>query len=213
MKLIEMTLLEFLDKVDCDTAVPGGGSVAALSASLGAALSGMVAKLTLPKKRFLALDDEIKNKFIHHLETVGKIKSELTTLIDKDTEAYQMIIDAYKLPKTTEKEIHVRQEKVLEGTKAAIKVPFQVAMLSLEAMRLLDLFLTIGNPSAASDLGVACLMLDAAIHGAILNVRTNLSGLDQDVTKMFYTNNIEAMLKESESIKLAFMKRILEKMN
>jgi formiminotetrahydrofolate cyclodeaminase len=56
-------------------------------------------------------------------------------------------------------------------------------------------------------------MLDAAIHGAILNVRTNLSGLDQDVTKMFYTNNIEAMLKESESIKLAFMKRILEKMN
>lgn len=208
MKLVDLSITDFYNAVDSDQAVPGGGSVAALAGCLGASLIGMVGKLTLPKKKFSALSMEIQNEFRQKLETIGKIKLELSNLVDKDTEAYQMVMDAYKHPKATEDDIVLRNQLILEGTKAAIKVPFQVAMLALEAMGCMEFILSYGNQSAASDLGVACLMLLTAMEGAILNVKTNLSGLNNDVTRLFYSNNVKAMLAQGESFKKTLMATI-----
>lgn len=213
MKLIEQTVTEFCNLVDSKEAVPGGGSVAALSSSLGASLGGMVAKLTVTKKKFLALDETIQTEFHKKAETIDKIKQELMTLVDKDTEAYQLIMDAYKLPKITEDELKLRNEKILEGSKVAIKIPFHVAMLSIEALELLEFIVKYGNQSAASDLGVAALMLCSGLEGAILNVRTNLPMLDLEITKQFYTNNVTDMLVKAKAIKASILKIVEEKMN
>lgn len=212
MKLIEQTVTDFIASVDSKEAVPGGGSVAALSSALGAALGGMVAKLTVTKKKFLALDESIQSEFQKRAETLEKIKSELETMIDKDTEAYRLIMEAYKLPKVTEGEIKIRNEKILEGTKVAIKIPFQVAMLSIEALEIIDYLVIYGNQSAASDLGVAALTLSTGLEGAVLNVKTNLSMLDLDVTKQFYTNNVNDMLIKAQKLKTRILTQVEQKM-
>jgi formiminotetrahydrofolate cyclodeaminase len=211
MKLIEQKITDFIALVDSKEAVPGGGSVAALSSTLGTALGGMVAKLTMTKKRFLALDESIQKEFIKKAENLEKVKNELQTMVDKDTEAYSLIMEAYKLPKVTEGEVKIRNEKILEGTKVAIKIPFQVAMLSIEALELIEYILEYGNQSAASDLGVAALTLATGLEGAILNVKTNLGMLDLDVTKQFYQNNIEDMLEKGQVIKTRIIKKVEEK--
>ncbi|PKL01267.1 MAG: formimidoyltetrahydrofolate cyclodeaminase [Tenericutes bacterium HGW-Tenericutes-1] len=212
MKLIEQTVTDFCNLVDSKEAVPGGGSVAALSSSLGASLGGMVAKLTITKKKFLALDETIQMEFHKKAETINKIKQELMTLVDKDTEAYQLIMDAYKLPKNTDEELKLRNEKILEGSKVAIKIPFHVAMLSIEALELLEFIVKYGNQSAASDLGVASLMLCSGLEGAILNVKTNLPMLDLEITKQFYANNVSDMLVKAKTIKGNILKIVEEKM-
>ena len=211
MKLIEQRVNDFVGLVDSKEAVPGGGSVAALSSTLGAALGGMVAKLTMSKKRFLALDEAIQKEFIKKAEHLEKIRLELETMVDKDTEAYSLIMEAYKLPKITEGEIKIRNEKILEGTKVAIKIPFQVAMLSIEALELIEYILEYGNQSAASDLGVAALTLTTGLEGAILNVKTNLGMLDLDVTKQFYLNNVQDMVVKGEKIKTRIITKVEQK--
>ena len=208
MKLIEQTVMDFIHLVDSKEAVPGGGSVAALSSTLGASLGGMVAKLTVTKKKFLALDEAIQKEFHKKADTLEKVKVDLSSLVDKDTEAYQLIMDAYKLPKVSESEIKLRNEKILEGTKVAIKIPFQVSMLSIEALELIEYIVNYGNQSAASDLGVAALMLTAGLEGAILNVKTNLPMLDLDVTKQFYTNNVSDMLVKGQKLKSEILKMV-----
>lgn len=212
MKLIDQKITDFIVLVDSKEAVPGGGSVSALSSALGASLGGMVAKLTVTKKRFLALDETVQNEFIKRAETLEKIKNDLLTMVDKDTEAYQMILDAYKLPKVTEGEVKIRDEKILEGTKVAIKIPFQVAMLSIEALEMIEFIVQYGNQSAASDLGVASLTLMTGLEGAILNVKTNLPMLDLDVTKQFYANNIQDMLAKGQKIKTKIITIVEQKM-
>lgn len=211
MKLIDQTVTEFIGLVDSKEAVPGGGSVAALSSALGAALGGMVAKLTVTKKKFLALDESIQSEFQKRAETLEKIKTELETMVDKDTDAYRLIMEAYKMPKVTEGEIKIRNEKILEGTKVAIKIPFQVAMLSIEALEIIDYLVLYGNQSAASDLGVAALTLSTGLEGAILNVKTNLSMLDLDVTKQFYANNIADMLTKADKLKTRILIQVEQK--
>ena len=212
MKLIDYTLHDFIQAVDAQTAIPGGGSVAALSGALGAGLLGMVGKLTVQKKKFLALDAEIQTLFKKRLETIEKIKIELENCVDKDTEAYQIVMNAYQLPKNTPEEVALRSDAIIAGTKEAIKVPFEVARICLEALSYLETIALYGNNSAASDLGVAAMMLESALNGAILNVRTNLSGLDVDVTRYFYENNSAEMPQKARSYVEQILKLVETKM-
>lgn len=212
MKLIDYTLHDFIQAVDAQTAIPGGGSVAALSGALGAGLVGMVGKLTVQKKKFLALDAEIQTLFKKRLETIEKIKVELENCVDKDTEAYQLVMNAYQLPKNTPEEVALRNDAIIAGTKEAIKVPFEVARICLEALSYLETIALYGNNSAASDLGVAAMMLESALNGAILNVRTNLSGLDVDVTRYFYENNSAEMPQKARAYVEQILKLVATKM-
>lgn len=199
--LRELKVTEFVNEVDSKSPAPGGGSVSALASSLGVALTRMVGHLSVGKKKFKALDESIQDEFKSVIESFESIKNELVLLIDKDTDAFNLIMAAFKLPKETDEEKAYRSSKIEEGTIEAIKVPMQVAELSLEALSHLDYILKYGNKNTLSDLGVSALLLKAGLEGAILNVKINLPGISDEALQTEYTNKASEMLREGTKIK------------
>lgn len=210
--LRELKVTEFVNEVDSKSPAPGGGSVSALASSLGVALSRMVGHLSVGKKKFKALDEDIQLNFKNVIDSFESIKEELVLLIDKDTEAFNLIMAAFKLPKETDLEKKQRSLKIEEGTLEAIKVPFQVATHSLNALQNLEYILQYGNKNTLSDLGVSALLLQAGLEGAILNVKINLPGISDESLRKEYTDQVSDMLNESLAIKEKVLKTIHEKL-
>ena len=177
---------------------PGGGSVSALISSLGASLARMVGHLTVTKKKYMKLEVSIKNDFEHALSHLEVIKDELIILIDKDTLAFNEIMNAYKLSKD---EPDIRSKAIEDATLHAIEIPYRVSLISLKALELLPTILSVGNKQAISDLGVAVLSLSSGIEGALYNVAINLPGISDQETKAFYTKEYHQILKATHSIK------------
>lgn len=210
--LKELTVTNFVNEVDSKSPAPGGGSVSALASSLGFGLTRMVGHLTVGKKKFKALDESIQERFTQIIASFEGMKDEMITLIDKDTDAFNLIMAAFKLPKETDEEKAVRSAKIEEGTLEAIKVPFRVAELSLEALRQLDYILKYGNKNTLSDLGVSTLLLHAGLEGAIMNVKINIPGISNEDTKAFYTSHVQSMLNEATKIKKVILEVIHSKL-
>lgn len=201
MKLYEMTLKDFVNAVDSSSPAPGGGSVAALCATLGVALTRMVAHLTVEKKKFLALPKETQFEFIDISKSLILIKDELSNLVDLDTVAFNKIVKAYQMPKNNASDVIERNIKIQEGTMEAIRVPIKVATLSLSALHQMPMILEYGNKSAISDLGVSVLMLSAAIEGACMNALINLPGLEDHVAKHQYEHQVKDLMEMMHSSK------------
>ncbi|MDY0074411.1 MAG: cyclodeaminase/cyclohydrolase family protein [Acholeplasmataceae bacterium] len=191
MKLVEMNVRSFIDEVDSKSPAPGGGSVSSLMSAMGVALTRMVGHLTVEKKKFLALDPKIQFEFKDIIFSLTGMKEELIHLIDADTEAFNRIMSAYQLPKSTDNEIEMRKAKIQEGTLQAIMVPLKVASISLAALHQFDFVLTYGNKQTVSDIGVATLALSSGALGAIMNVLINLPGLDDEIARKQYSNQVE----------------------
>ncbi len=208
MKLIDLNIVEFNNQVDSASPTPGGGSVSALASSLGVSLSRMVGHLTTSKKKFLKLDTDIQKRFNEIEDEFLLIKHELIPLIDKDTEAFNLIMAGFKLPKESIEEKAYRKQKILEGTIEAIKVPFIVARLSIKALRNMEYILKYGNKNTLSDIGVSTLIIYAGLEGAILNVMINIPGLDNQEMIDKYSDSIERMLEEGKDIKDSVLKKI-----
>jgi len=167
----------FIDQVASSSPAPGGGSVSAAAGALASALSSMVCRLTIGKKRFKDVQDELKQV----LEKAETIRKQMQEFIIKDAESFDRVMDAFKLPKYTDEEKKKRDEAVEEATKGAIGVPFQVMEKALEALGIIRVVVEKGNPNMISDAGVSSLMARAAAEGAYLNVRINLNSIqDQD---------------------------------
>ncbi|MCX6134717.1 MAG: cyclodeaminase/cyclohydrolase family protein [Ignavibacteriales bacterium] len=171
--LTEKTVTQFLDELASNSPAPGGGSVAALAGAAGAALASMVCNLTIGKKKYADVQDEMA-AVLQHTEAMRK---ELTILIDRDTEAFNAVMTAYGLPKVTEQEQAVRTAAIQEATKSATLIPLQVMNVCEQVMGFVLTVAQNGNKNSASDAGVAALMLRAGCAGAALNVRINLGGL------------------------------------
>jgi len=208
MKLIDLNLSDFNNEVDSSSPAPGGGSVSSLASSLGVSLVRMVGHITANKKKFQKLDIDIQNEFNSIEDSLIPIKNELIELIDKDTDAFNLIMKAFKLPKETDEEKSFRKQKILEGTIEAIKVPHRVSELSLEALKKMDFILQYGNKNAISDIGVGALLLHAGLEGAILNVKINLPGLTDPAMISHYQDSISTMLEESKVIKENILTKI-----
>jgi len=172
--LIDKTLSQFLDELASNSPAPGGGSVAALAGAAGAALASMVCNLTIGKKKYAEVQDELKAV----LDQTELLRKELTQLIDKDTEAFNSVMAAFGLPKATEQEQAARATAIQEATKAATLVPLSVMQTCEKALLHAKTVAQKGNKNSASDAGVAALMLQAGCAGAALNVRINLGGLN-----------------------------------
>ena len=145
MKLIDMTVTNFAKEVDSVSPAPGGGSVAALASDIGVGLARMMAHLSFGKKKYEALDEDIKKEFQSRFEKLGKIRAELSKLVDEDTQSFNEFMKAVKMPKNTFKQITERQKILSEATLNSIKVPYKTAYLSLEAMRELEFIVDNGN--------------------------------------------------------------------
>jgi formiminotetrahydrofolate cyclodeaminase len=171
--LIDKSISQFLDELASNSPAPGGGSVAALAGAAGAALASMVCNLTIGKKKYLDVQDEMKTV----LEGTELLRTELTQLIDKDTEAFNSVMTAFGMPKGTEQEQTARSAALQEATRAATLVPLSVMHACEKALLHARTVAQKGNKNSASDAGVAALMLQAGCAGAALNVRINLGGL------------------------------------
>jgi glutamate formiminotransferase/formiminotetrahydrofolate cyclodeaminase len=165
---------EFFNEVASSSPAPGGGSVASAAGALGAALTSMVSRLTVSKKKYKTVHDEIE-AILARSEVLRK---ELMDLIIKDKEAFDKVMEAFKLPKDTEAEVKERAVQIEDANKGAALVPLKVAEKSLELLSLVKVVAEKGNVNSISDAGVGALMAKAAMDGAILNVRINISGLD-----------------------------------
>ena len=175
--LTELTVKGFVEELGSSSPAPGGGSVAALAAGIGAALSGMVFNLTIGKKAFLELDSDVQAEMPRLVTEAAGCQKRLLELVDKDTDAFMLLMAAYKLPKDSEPEKACRAEKIQEAYRQAIAVPLEVATT---ATQLYDCVLTAcryGNRNAISDAGVAALSVQTAVEGALFNVMINLPGI------------------------------------
>jgi formiminotetrahydrofolate cyclodeaminase len=168
------TLKQFADKTAAPDAVPGGGSVAALAGALAAALTAMVTGLTLAKKTFAAVAPQMETL----RREAADLQSQLLAAVDRDSESYQAVLAAFRLPKGTEDEIQARTTAIQEAYKGACRVPLQVAEM---AGRVADIAVQAardGNPQMITDAGVSGLLARAACLGALMNVRINLIAIN-----------------------------------
>ena len=182
MKLVDMTIASYLDLLNSDAPAPGGGSASALCGAQGAALVSMVAGLTIGKKKY-PLDQEL---CIEVAKKTSELKDAFLKQVDKDTEAFNLVSAAFKLPKETDEEKAARSKAIADATLVATKVPFETMEITLETLKYTRALIGHSNTNAASDLGVSALNLISCMRGAWLNVLINLGGLaDEAVAKDF----------------------------
>ena len=171
--LTSLSVNDFLDEIASSSPAPGGGSVSALAAALGAALTSMVCRLTIGKKKYAGVQREMEEV----LKQSEELRVQIKATIDEDTAAYNKVMSAYGLPKDTEEQKSKRTAEIQEAIKTATHVPLKLMSLCVEALELVKIIAEQGNQSAISDAGVAALMLHAGCEGAALNVNINLASL------------------------------------
>lgn len=196
MKLIDMQVKDYLDLLKSDAPAPGGGSVSALAGAQGVGLFMMVADLTLGKEKYADYQEicaEAKEKG-------AALYAELVESIDKDTEAFNLIADAFKMPKETDEEKAARRKAIADGTLVATEVPFRTMQLGYEGLMIAKEMIGKSNPNAASDLGVAILNLTGCIKGAWLNVLINLPGVKDEEKAAYYNAEGKKMYDEADAI-------------
>ncbi len=191
MSFLENSLNDFLNQIDSSSPTPGGGSASALSSLLGVALARMVGHVTVNKKSFQKLDEETQKQFLNSFDKLENLKQNLLPLIDEDAKSFDLVMEAYRLPKITPMEKATRVKKIQDATLKATEVPLQVAKLSLDALFLLPPILSYGNKNALSDVKVAMLQLYTAIKGALLNVSINLPVIDDETKRQYFEKEVQ----------------------
>ena len=191
--LIDKKVSNFLDELASSSPTPGGGSVAALAGALGVALISMVGNLTIGKKKYKDVEEDIK-KIISSSE---RLRYELSQLIEEDVRVFNNFMATYKMPKETEDEKKIRAEKIQKSLIEAAKVPLRVAYKCLDILSLSKEVAEKGNINVVSDAGVAVLMAEAALESALLNVKINLRMIkDEKIRTELYSSIKEILLKE-----------------
>lgn len=181
--LREMDLIKFVEELASNSPAPGGGSAAALSASLSSALCSMVFNLSIGKKSYNNLEEDKKQLIQDGLIETAALKNEFLETIDKDADEFLELMKAFKLPKDTEEEKIKRNEEINKGYEKALKVPYELAQKAFNVYELIYNASAYGNKNAISDAGVSALLLQTAIEAAVLNVKINLSSIENEQGK------------------------------
>lgn len=200
-----MTLSDFADETASESPAPGGGSISAYIGSLGISLATMVANLSSHKKGW----DERWEEFSNWAEKGEQYKTELLRLVDADTQAFNQIMNAFGLPKSTDDEKAIRSKAIQDATRNAIEIPFKVMQTAYSSMEVIKAMAETGNPNSVSDAGVGALCARSAVMGAFMNVRINAA----DYEDKAYVNDIITKGKEIENKTIALEKEILAVVN
>ena len=171
--LMDMRCRDLVDEVSRNTPAPGGGSIAALAGSLGAALASMVANLTQGK----AASETAEQQLLAAAEKAQRVKDALMLAVDEDTFAFSAYLDARRLAAGTAEEKAHRAAKMQEGLKLAVEVPLRTACLSYEAMETAEMAMKHGNPNSITDAMVGFTIASAGVRGGIWNVLINLKDI------------------------------------
>jgi formiminotetrahydrofolate cyclodeaminase len=170
----QRTLSQFLDALASDAPTPGGGTAAAIAGAMGASLAEMVAALTLSKEKYAASHAAVRPI----AEAAQLARAEFVRLASEDSDAYDAVLAARRLPKETEEQKTQRSHRIAIANKHAAEVPMRTADAAVRLLEALPELAQSGNPNAVSDAGAAALLLDACVEAALLNVGINLSGID-----------------------------------
>lgn len=202
-RLASMSLADFADETASERPAPGGGSIAAYIGTLGAALATMVANLSSHKKGW----DDRWEEFSQWAEKGQQYKDELLRLVDQDTIAFNKIMEAFGLPRSSDEEKFARDKAIQDATRYAIEIPFKVMQTAFDSLTVIKAMAETGNPNSVSDAGVAALCARSAVIGAFMNVKINASGYkDKDFTSKMLSEGSElerkAMALETEIIAL-----------
>ena len=203
--LANLKITEYLEKAAAGTAVPGGGSVAALNASLAAGLTEMVANLTFGKKGYEAVAGEMSDISARAAE----LREKLTAFIDRDAEAYSAVMAAFKLPKATDPEKELRKQEIQKAFKQAALVPLEVANDAVKVIDLAGRAIDSGNKNAVTDGVVAAMNARTAALAALYNVKINLGSIEDDefVKKLTReVNELEQRARDKEKEILTYVK-------
>jgi formiminotetrahydrofolate cyclodeaminase len=168
-----LSLDGFLAALSSDAPTPGGGTAAATAGAMGASLAEMVSALTLSKEKYAASHEAVRPI----AEAAQLARLEFLSLAREDSEAYDDVVGARRLPKDTAEQRAVRSNRVVLANRRAAEVPMRTARAAVRLLAALPELAEKGNPNAASDVGAAALLLDACVEGALLNVGINLSGI------------------------------------
>lgn len=201
-RLIDLTVQKFVEEVASDKPAPGGGSVSALGGTLATALAVLVGKATFGKEKFNDVQDEMEVV----ISKGTKFFESLMKLVDEDTEAFNQVLSAYRMPRD---EAEARSYAIQTALKRAAEVPLKVAKTSFRA---LDLILTAaekGNKNAITDVGVAALFAESAVRGALLNVKINLLSIKDEEIKDHFRQEMKEIIENVASKKETVL-RIVE---
>ena len=191
MALADLNIKEFLEKTASNSPVPGGGSIAALSAAIAASLSEMVAHLTIGKKGYVSSEEDMQKI----AKDAFQYREKLIRYIDKDSDAYNDVMAAFKLPNNTEQERNKRKRAIQEALKNASLVPLDVAKDAFKIIKLAEKVVKQGNKNAITDAAVAAMMARTAVLSALYNVKVNLASIkDTD-----FIEEIREEIKHMES--------------
>jgi glutamate formiminotransferase/formiminotetrahydrofolate cyclodeaminase len=206
-KLIDLSLSDFANETASESSAPGGGSIAAYCGSIGVALGTMVANLSSHKRGW----DDRWEEFSIWAEKGMQYQKTLTDLVDEDTNAFNKIMDAFRMPKDSVDAISKRHEEIQKATKNAILTPFKVMTTAFNSMEVMKAMAEIGNPNSVTDAGVGALCARTSVIGAFLNVKINCADYEdkkfvKDITKKGQQLVDDACKLENEIMKITYSK-------
>lgn len=199
-----LPLNEFLEDLSSNSPAPGGGSVAALSSALSAALGSMVANLTIGKKSYRELSEENQGKVDEALKKCMAYKEDYLSYMEEDAESFLKVMDIFKLPKDTEEEKAIRSKALQEGYKKALEVPKKICEETLKLYPILEELAQFGNKNAISDVGVAVIMAHASVESALLNVIINLGSIKDEE----YVKSTNSFIETTKTNSLKYKEKI-----
>lgn len=203
--LINLSVKEFLSQTAGNDPVPGGGSISALNAAISAALAEMVANLTIGKKKY----EDKEEMMMKIAASANNYRALFIHDIDADSDAYDKVFAAFKLPKETDEEKAERSKQIQATTKIAAEVPMDVARKAFAIMEVIEEVAEHGNQNAITDACVSMMAARTAVLGAILNVKINLSALKDEE----YTARMREECGQLEKAAVAKEQALLEKVN
>ncbi|SCZ05310.1 cyclodeaminase/cyclohydrolase family protein [Alkaliphilus peptidifermentans] len=201
--LANKSLKEFLEETASNKPVPGGGSIAAMCGATAAALTGMVANLTIGKKKYAEVEELMKEIE----EKTSDLRNKFIDDIDRDADSFNEVMDAFKLPKETDEEIVSRKKAIQEATKKAALVPLEVAEEALKIMSIIETVVESGNQNAVTDGAVAAMMARTAVLSALYNVKINVLSIKDEVFVMDVNQKVNELEKKAVELE----KQILDK--
>ncbi|MBS0234153.1 MAG: cyclodeaminase/cyclohydrolase family protein [Proteobacteria bacterium] len=206
--LVGLSVGNFCKILASDAPAPGGGSVAALSGALAASLVAMVCRLSIGRKEF----DQYSNTLTDTLEKVDALSSNLLKRVDLDTEAFNGVMAAFKMPKATDDEKKIRTAEIQRSYQEAVQSPLSIAKECRDVLFFASKIVGKANENAISDLGVAAQQALAGIEGAIMNVQINLPSIKDDKFKKETSDQIAFLLAEGRKLQHTVYKHVVEKL-
>lgn len=210
---IDKSLKQYALDTKSSDPTPGGGSVSAYVGTLSSALTNMVGGLTFSKKNYLELPEDVRSKMESNAKELENLFEDLADDVDKDTNAFDKVMEAFKMPKETDEEKKARSQAIQDGYKIALEVPLKCAEKCHRVLELQDVFAEYGNVNAITDIGVGVLLAYSGLEGALLNVTINLGSIKDEEYKKVISEKVSNLLSSAKNLKEKSLEVVYERLN